>query len=218
MATSFTRTREQMRDMVLRRLGVSEEGQTPSAEDAGIVNDAMDLRLKELHELGVLWWQVSGATADVALTGGTATATISQADFLFPVSMMLRVGIEDQAVEIIGHRQYQDISDKASQGEPAMVFINGSTCWFYPVPSIAYTAKLTYEAAATDTAFGVAPDIPVSMMRAFALLVAGDLVDDFSLPEQKAQRLIAQQPGAMRTIRALNAEHVDSTTVAPVWF
>ena len=72
MATyTFTRTREQMRDMIGRKLGIKESGQELDSEDAAIVLEAMDLRLKELHRLGVLWWQVSGASTSITLTGGT---------------------------------------------------------------------------------------------------------------------------------------------------
>jgi hypothetical protein len=204
--------------MVLRKLGAFELGQTPDGESAAIVFEGINLRLKELHELGTLWWQVGGATTDVALVASTVTATITPTDFLFPVSMALRVGTGDQPLEIIGHSAYQAIPDKASTGEPERVYINGSTCRFYPVPSQSYTAKLTYEAIATDLAASTAPDIPVSMMRAFALVVASDLADDFGLPEQKVQRLLAQVPDAMKTLRALNTERVDSTPVTPDYF
>lgn len=49
MATSFTRTREQLRDLIGRKIGVKESGQTMDAEDAAIIHEAIDLRLKEMH-------------------------------------------------------------------------------------------------------------------------------------------------------------------------
>lgn len=204
--------------MILRKLGVYEPGQTPDNDDVVVVYEGMDLRLKELHQLGVLWYQVAGAATNVALVGGTVTASITPTDFLFPVTMALRVGDDDQPMEIIGHREYHAIPDKAVTGEPSKVFISGSTCYFHPVPDTAYTAKLTYEAIATDTAANTAPDIPVASMRAFALVVASDLADDFSLPEQKVQRLLLQVPQAMRTLQTLNTERVDATPVTPEYF
>lgn len=215
---TFTRTREQMRDMILRRLGVLEAGQTADNGDSEVVYEAMNLRLKELHRLGVLWWQVSGATTDVTLTGGNASATISATDFLFPVTMAIRVGVDDKVLEVISHREYQAIPNKADQGEPEVVFVSGSTARFWPTPDINYTAKLTYEAIAADLEQNTAPDIEVASMRSFALLVAGDLVDDFGLPEGKAQRLLVQQPAALATLRTLNTQRVTSTTVESDYF
>lgn len=218
MATSFTRTREEMCDIILRKLGVGAIGQAPAPEDSAVVYEGMDLRLKELHALGILWWQVAGATTNVTLVGGTTTATITPTDFLFPVTMALRVDDEDFPIEIIGHREYQAIQDKSSTGEPNKVFISGSTAYFYPTPDTAYTAKLTYQAIADDTAASTAPDVPVACMRAFGVLVASDLADDFSLPEQKVQRLLAQSAMSLRTIQTLNAQRVDTTTVTPEYF
>lgn len=219
MATAWTRTREQLRSMIGRKLGILGTGQTLSAEDAYVVDEGMDARLKELHSLGLLWWQVAGAATTVTLTAGQATASLSAiTDFLFPVSLMLPVGTDQQPVEFIGHRQYHAIPNKTEQGEPEYAYINGSTMYLWPVPQTGYSASLTYQAIATDTATGVTPDVPVSMLRAFAVVVAADLTDDFGVPVGKQQALMAQQVMALRTIRALNAERVDGATVAPDWY
>jgi hypothetical protein len=210
---TFTRTREQLARKVLAKLRALDPRETPTPEDATTVYEAMDLRLKEMHFLGVLWWNVAGATTDVALTGGVATATISAQDFLFPVSMNLRVGTDDSPIEIIGHLEYQAIQSKTSGGEPEKVFVSGSTCYFWPVPQSDYTAKLTYEAIASDTQTSTAPDLRVEAMRAFSVVVAADLVDDFHVPEERAGRLLAEAQAAWKTLKALNAQRVDSSTV-----
>lgn len=218
MSYTFSRTREQMRDMIARKLGVKEAGQELDAEDASIIFEAMDLRLKELHALGVLWWNVAGASTSIALTSGQVTATISESDYLLPVSLMLVVGNDEQPIELIGHSQYQAIEDKDSTGEPVKAFISGSTIRLWPVPQTGYTAKLTYQSIAADTEANTAPDVQVSMQRAFAAVVAGDLVDDFDVEAGKAARLIALQEHAIRTIRALNDQRVDVATVQAEYF
>jgi len=218
MSFSFTRTLEQLRDMVARKIGIKESGQTLGAEDAAILNEAIDLRLKELHRLGVLWFNVAGASTAITLTAGQATAAIAATDYLFPVSLMLTVGLDQQPVEIISHSAYQAITDKATKGEPTVAYFSGATMRLHPAPNLAYVAHLTYQAIATDTATGAAPDVPVEMMRAFAVLVAGDLVDDFDLRPDRAARLLTQAGPAMQTIRALNAQRVDTTPVTPDWF
>jgi len=218
MTYSFTLTREQMVEKILGKLGVLDPNETVQASDHEVVTDAIDMRLKELHALGVLWWQVSGAATTVALTGGSVTATISAADYLFPVSMMFVNGTDQEPVEIIGHREYQAIPDKARQGQPEQVFISGATCYFYPVPQASGSVRLTYQAIADDSATATALDMPVGMMRPFVDLVAGDLIEEYQVPEPKASRLVAKQDGAAKSIRALNTQRVDSTTVTTEYF
>lgn len=205
---TFTRTREQVRDMVLRKLKVLSVGETVSAEDAAIVYEAMDLRLKEMHALGILWFNVSGATSDIALVSGTATVSAA-ADVLFPISLNLRIGNEDVPIDIIGHNEYQAIENKLDEAEPEKVFFSGGVFRFWPVPDANYTGKLTYQQMAADTVAGTRPDVEVSMLRAFSVIVAYDLADSFDVPEQIIARLERESITAMRTIRALNAERVD---------
>lgn len=206
---TFTRTREQLANKVLSKLRLLDPSESPSAEDANTVYEAIDLRLKEMHRLGLLWWNVASAASDVSLTSGQVTATISATDFLFPVTMSLRVSNDDKPLDIIGHREYHAIQTKTESGEPSKVYINGSTCRFWPVPSQNYTAKLTYQAIAADTEASAAPDVRVESMRALSVIVASDLADDFSVEEVRAQRLLAESVEAWKTIRALNAQRVD---------
>jgi hypothetical protein len=214
----FTRTREELRNAILRKLGQLPIGQTPRAEHSTIVYEAMDLRLKELHAKGALWFNVSGATSDVSLVSGTATVNAAS-DVLFPVTMNLRIGTEDKELRIIGHREYQEIPNKLDQAEPEMVFFSGGVYRFWPVPDANYTAKLTYQQVAADTAASTAPDVQVSMMRAFKCVVAYDLVDDFMLQdEQKILRLKAESEEGLRTIYALNQERTDAGTTTAEYF
>lgn len=219
MSYSFTRTLPQMQKLILRKLRYLDPDETPSANDAAVVNEAIDLRLKELHALGVLWFNVAGSTTDLALTSGTATKSLSAVtDFLFPVSVKLRIGTEDRPVEIISHREYQDITTKEDSGEPEKVFFSGATAYFWPVPGDDYTVKLTYQAIATDTANPDTPDVSVPMLRSLVTLVAADCADDFGVPEQRVMRLMAEAKEAEKTLRTLNSERVDSTPVAVVYF
>lgn len=216
---TFTRTREQLRDLIGRRLGIKGEGQSLSAEEAAIVHETMDLRLKEMHALGVLWWQVSGAATSVSLVAATASTSLAAVtDFLFPVTFSVVVGTEEKQLEIIGHSQYQAIPNKAEAGEPEVAFFSGGTVKTWPVQSSNMTAKLTYEAIAADTEANTAPDVPVAMLRSFADVVAFDLLGDFSVGTEISARVTQRYPDAMRTIFALSQQRVDATAVAPEWF
>jgi hypothetical protein len=55
-------------------------------------------------------------------------------------------------------------------------------------------------------------------MRAFALLVAGDLVDEFGLSGEQAARLTARQTESMRTLRMIGQQRVDTAPVVAEYF
>lgn len=215
---AWTLTRENLAARILRKLGVIGGSESPEPEDSATVNEAIDARLKELQALGVLWWNVSGAQTTVTLVSGTATASITPTDYLLPLSMMLTVGSEQQAIRIIGHLQYQAIPDKATTGEPEVVFIDGATCRFWPVPNANGSAKLTYQAIAADTEQGAAVDVPASMLLSLSDVVAADLVDEYEPPPQKAARLLAKLPQALRKLRMLKREHTDAAPVEAVYY
>lgn len=168
----------------------------------------------------MLWWKVAGASTSVSLTAGEATASLAAVtDFLFPVAFKIVVGTDEQDIEIVGNAQYQDIPSKTDRGEPEVAFFSGSTVYLWPVPQTNYTAKLTYEAIATDTASNTAPDVPISMLRALADVVAYDVLGDFQIKEASViQRVTSRYPEARRTIYELNQERVDTSTVTPEWF
>lgn len=216
---SFTRTLAEMRTTILRKLNYRGIGDTASGEEAAVVDEVMNLRLKELHGLGVLWFNVSPATTDVALTAGVATASLSAVtDFLYPLTMNLRVGTEDRLIEIISHHQYQSITNKAESGEPEKVYVNGSSAYFWPTPQSNYTVKMTYHAIAADVEAAVTPDVKQEMLRCLVDIVVMDCVDDFQVPEPKAQRLMVKGMAAERRIQILNSQKIDATPVEVDYF
>lgn len=214
---TFTRTRQQVRAIVLRKLGVLGVGETPDADTLAVVDEAMDLRLKEMHALGALWWNVSNATTDVALTAGVATAACPT-DMLFPVTMVVRASNDDDPVDIVGHREFQEIQSKTEQGDPEKVIVEGSNFRFWPIPQVSRTAKLTYQQIAADTEDGAQPDMPIGSIRAFTVVVASDLIHEFTTPEPFASRLLAERKSALDVIRAVGSQRTDTTPVTPDYF
>lgn len=214
MTITFTRTREQLADMVLRKLGVLESGGTAVAADLTVVYEAVDLRLKEMHRLGIFWRKVDEAPLSFTIAANATTGSAS-ADVLFPISMHVVNGTEDDPVRIIGPREYAAISNKAESGVPLRAMHNGgATFTFWPVPTAATTAKLLYEKIADDTAASTAPDVDVAMLRHLKDIVAYDLSDDFGLPEQKVMRLMKESQIAEKNIRKLAVPNVDYAPVA----
>lgn len=216
---TFTRTLEELRTIILRKLNYRGIGDTAGGEEAAIVDEGLNLRLKELHALGVLWFNVAPTPTDITTTPSTASVSLSAVtDFLYPLSMNLRSGTEDRPIEIISHAQYHAITTKDDTGEPEKVFVANGTAYFWPTPDAAYTVKMTYHAIAADVEAATAPDVRQEMMRCLVDIVVMDLVDDFQIPEQRAQRLVGKGMVAERRLMVLNHQKVDAATVQVDYF
>lgn len=215
---TFTRTREQLRDAILRKLGRLAIGQSVPSEHSTIVYEAMDLRLKELHAKDALWFDVSGAQTDVAMTQGSNTVALG-ANVLYPLTLAISVDGKDQPIDLVGHREFQKIRTKTETGQPTKALFSGGALYLWPVPNMNYTAKMTFQSVAADTAPATAPDVDTGMLRSFKNIVAYDLVDDFMLTnEAKIARMRADAEEGMKTILELNQQKTDNTTVTAEYF
>jgi hypothetical protein len=213
MTISFSRTREQLAQLVLGKIQQVQPTAVISA-DMDTVYEAVDLRLKELHVLGTFWRKVPKTPLSFAVTNNvnSASATV---DVLFPIAMSVVDGDRDSAVKIISTREYASITDKTATGVPTTaVWKGGAEFVFHPVPITDTTARLTYEKIADDTAASTAPDVDVAMLRSLCDLVKYDLVDQFGVPEDKAARWAREATMAEKRLRNLMVERVDYTTVA----
>lgn len=213
MTTAFTRNREQLAETVLRKLGVAQSGVTSDTNDLTITYEAIDMRLKEMHRLGIFWRKVSPSATSITITANTASATHGISDLLFPVSMTVTVNGNEYPVEIIGQTKYNSIADKTQSGDPIYAVHNATAFIFWPVPTANRTAKLVYEKIADDTAASTAPDVEVSMMRSLKDLVAYDIMDTFGIGDGKALRFAQEAAIAEKNIRVLNAQRVDALPV-----
>lgn len=213
MTISFTRTREQVAQLVLGKIQQVQPTAVISA-DMDTVYEAIDLRLKEMHVLGTYWRNVPKTPLSFQVTNNVKSASAT-VDVLFPISMAIVDGDRDSAVKIIGAREYNAITDKEATGVPTTAVWKGSAEFiFHPVPITDTTARLTYEKIADDTAAATTPDVDVAMLRSLCDLVKYDLVDQFGVPEDKANRWMKEAAMAERRIRNLSVERVDYTTVS----
>jgi len=212
VTTNFTRTRNQLATKILSKITQSGSNSV-SSTDAGLVYEAIDLRLKEMQKLGIFWRKVNKTPLSFTITANINSASAS-ADVLFPVAMYVTDNSADVEVEIIGIKEYADIQNKTDSGTPTKVLWNGSAEFiFWPVPIANTTAKLTYEKLIDDTADTTAPDIEVSMMKSLIDIIAYDLGDDFGINESKMRRWEAAAERAERNIRKLGIQRVALTTV-----
>jgi hypothetical protein len=214
MTTSFTRTRTQIAQRVLGKvikLGAS----AALSSDADTVYEAIDLRLKGLHERGIFWRKVTSVPVTFSLDASVATASAGAGDILFPIRVTFSDGDRDDPVALINAREYAAIEDKTRTGPPAKVlWKGGSEFIFYPVPESNGTAKLLYEKIADDTSSGAAIDIDVAMIRPMIDLVKYDVADDYGIPETTMARWEREAMRAERSIHALARPRTDLATVA----
>lgn len=213
MSTSFTRTRTQLAAMVLRKLGILATGGTANSNDQTVIYEAIDLRLKEMHRLGIFWRKVDKVPLNFTLTANTNSASAT-ADILFPIAMQVVDGSRDCPVDIIDVRQYAEIYDKAETGTPTKALWKGGAEFiFWPIPTATTTAKLTYEKIADDSSADAAIDVDVSMLRWMRDIICYDVGDDFNQDAQTMQRFERESIRAELNIRKLNAQRV---TYGPV--
>ena len=218
MSYSYTRTRDQLAILVLRKLGIiAANVSTANTADAELAYEAIDLRLKEMHRLGVVWRNVSNTPLSFAVTANVATASAT-ADIQFPIALFLTENSMDKPVEIISVTKYAAIENKAETGLPTMAMWENHGApqhfRFWPVPTATTTAKLVYEKIATDTTAGAAIDVDTSMIRWMRDIICYDLGDQYGKSEQTMMRYMMESEKAERNIRKLNAQRVDYSPVA----
>lgn len=213
MTTSFTRTRTQIAQRVLGK--VLKIGTTTAASaDTDTVYEAIDLRLKEMHKLGIFWRKVTSVPVTFSLSAGIVSASAGAGDILFPIKMTWTNGSNDDPMEIVGMADYAAIVDKTRTGNPKKALWKGGTEFMlYPVPSSNGTAKLLYEKIADDSSAGAAIDIDVAMIRPMMDIIKYDVADDYGISEQTQMRWRSEAEQAQRDIRRLGAQHVDLASV-----
>ncbi len=215
MTVSFTRTRAQIVDMTLSKLGVKANGVSADSADQDIVIEAMDMRLKEVQRLGIFWRKVDKVPVTFSLSAAVQSAHALSADIAFPIKMTVSDGSLDEPVEIVGVREWAAIEDKNRAGFPTKALWKGSTEFmFHPISATARTAKLVYERIADDTSAVGAPDIEVSMIRALRDCLAYDCADYFGVDEQKIGRFAKEAQQGEFNIRKLSAQRMANSPVA----
>ena len=216
MSTSFTMLRLAVARRVLGKVTKMSPSQASVASaDLDTVYEAIDLRLKELHKLGVFWRKVTTVPVTFSLSSSVATASAGAGDILFPTKVTFSNGANDDPVYLIGIREYAEIEDKTRIGNPEKaLWKGGSEFIFYPVPGSDGTAKLLYEKIADDTTAGAAMDVDVSMIRPMMDIVKYDVADDYGVDEQTQTRWRIEALEAQRDIRKLGVQKVDYLPVA----
>ena len=214
MTTSFTMTRTTIAQRVLGKVLKLGSASVASA-DSDTVYQALDLRLKEMHKMGIFWRKVTSVPVTFSLTGGVVSASAGAGDILFPITISWQNAGTTYPVYIAGPREYAEISDKETEGNPQLALWKGGTEFmFYPVPAEDGVAELIYEKIVDDTSAGASVDIEVSMIRALIDIIKYDVADDYGVDEQIQSRWLVEARQAEIDIRKLGTPKVDLTAVA----
>lgn len=218
MSTSFTRTRNQIADLVLGKLGVAVAGVTADSAYQVLVYEALDMRLKEMHRLGVYWRKVTQRAVSFPVVANTVSVSASAvADILYPIALTLNIGSVEDRVDIISYTEYAKIPDKTRQGNPDRAMWTGNVSGefiLYPIPIQNSTMSLVYEKITDDSSASAGADIDVSMIRWMKDILAYDLGDQFEIDEAKMARFEREAAIAERNIRKLGNPKVSLATVA----
>lgn len=195
--------------------------QNPSPEDSTLIYEAIDLRLKSLHEIGTLWWKVQQATDDQTVNAGDSVVAVPT-DLLFPIAVTLLDGSTTYPLEQINVRQYNRIQNKTDEGRPEQIYLNYEgvrTGVLYPVSSATYTVKIVYQRMIDDAAEDTNIDVPSWALRPLIDVLRYDVADDFQIKdENRLTRWRIDYNAGLRALRTMNHQRKDYQTVEAEYF
>ncbi len=213
MTTSFNLTRTALAQRILGQV-IKIGAQTAISADQDTVYQALDLRLKEAHKLGLYWRKVTPVPVTFSLTASVATASAGAGDILLPLNVTWSNGTLDDPIDIIGYPEYAAIENKTQLGTPDRVMWKGGTEFvFWPVPSANGTAKLLYEKIADDTSAGSVIDVDPAALLCIIRMVRYDIADDYGINEQTQMRWMKEALQAERDMKKLGAPRKSNAPV-----
>lgn len=200
MATTdydFISTRNELISRAFRIIGALSLGETLTAEQ-------LDQGVMTLNAI-VLNWQTDRVfvyglqRVNVSLLAGTDDYTLAKDPPVLAIdrAAILDTGNIESPCRLISWREYQEIPNKTSSGDPTCCcYLPGQTAqtvYVYPVPTrtltlalLAATRLQDFDAASGDG------DIPALYQDALTYAVARDLADEYGIPLKERQLLGAK--------------------------
>lgn len=198
----FTNTRNQIIDRAFEIIGVKTLGETLDGESTQQGVLALNTLVKSWQGKNIFLWTLR--TVDQTLSAGTEDYLLTSDPAIVAVDTAYIAGAnDDEKLEVLSWRQYQDIPDKASSGRPVAVAINNlpsPTLYVYPVPTSTLTLRMLAICKLKDwDSASSGGDFPVRWERALTYCLAADLADSYGLQlgerdrlAQKAERLFIE--------------------------
>lgn len=206
MTTTFTLNRDEVITGALRLCGVIGENETPSTAQMTNGANTFNALVKNMAIMGLPLWAIRKSV--VSFVAGQAEYD-SLTDWALsdrPLELLSCYlhdvnSLTDIPVEVITRDEYATIGNKASASFPVQVWFEprktSSKFTFYPTPnSAAVSAKqfvFYYQIPFADMSSGTdIPDFPNEWILPLTYLLAGHLGEEYSVPTEKLNRLIAR--------------------------
>lgn len=192
----FNVTRNEIIERAYRIIGKLSPGEVLSAEMYQQAIIALNSMVKSWQSKHVFLWTIVEFTQ--GLTAGQASYSLSSTDpSVYAIDRAyVRINNIDHPCTVASFRQYVDIPDKTSAGDPTVVALNGQitpTLFVWPVPT--QTRLLYYSGIVKlkdfDTAAGTA-DFPVRYIEAITFGLAHKLSFEYGRPIQEQRELERQ--------------------------
>jgi len=138
MATSgtrtFIRTRDQLITTALRKLGVINENQSPTANQLTTAQEALNVMVQDWQTLGIFLWSV---TEDMfRITADTPTITLDS-DMVEIQNVCFSKNDADYPLTKLTREEYKSITNKRQEGEPSSYYVDYQlaqpTIYLHPV-------------------------------------------------------------------------------------
>ena len=209
----FNSTRNEIIERAFRIIGKHSPGEPLSGEMMTQAVIALNSMVKSWQSRHVFLWTIQDFTQ--ALTANVASYSLAASDP--PIYALdrayLRIDNIDKVCDVASWRQYWDIPDKSSTGDPTVVALNLSmtpTLYVWPVPSQARTLKFSalVKLKDFDTAGGN-PDFPVRYLDALTFGLAHALSFEYGIPLAEKRELERQYQAAFQEAKSGERERAD---------
>lgn len=192
----FNLTRNEIIERAFRLIGKLSPGETLSGEMLVQAVVALNTMIKSWQSKHVFLWTIKEFTQ--TLSSGVASYSLASTDpAVYAIDRAyLRIDNIDRPCDVASYRQYVDIPDKTSPGDPTIISLNGQitpTLYVWPVPQ--QTRTLYYTGIVKLKDFDTAAqnaDFPVRYIEAITFGLAHKLSFEYGLPVQ-VQREIERQ-------------------------
>lgn len=197
----FSRNRDQLIASALRKISVTESGETPDSSMVSEASDALNAMVKHWQANGIHIWRMAEAT--ITLVVGQTSYALGTDPATKPLKIISArrfntTSLIDVPLEEMDRVEYQEMPNKTSTGAANSFFYDRraaviSTGLFYVWPSPENTdeiIKYTYARPIQDfNAAGDAADFPLEWTRAVEWGLADELADEYDVPEPKRTRI-----------------------------
>lgn len=195
-STNFSVTRDSIITRACRILGVTTQGDTPTATQISEAAEALNGLVKALVADGMPLWGIKESS--FSMTASTRNYRIGLSQTVnIPKPLKIMHGFirhtattRDQPVSVITRDEYDRLTSKTATGVPVQMYydpqLSYGDLYLYPAPNTAiatdYTMHIVYQRPFEDfDATGDEPDFPQEWYDALTFLLADRLAPEYGL-------------------------------------